>query len=92
MVVVGAIVVDVVVVGGVAAAVGTTVVTTVSVTGVRVVQSFSSSGQSCKPSHHLSRARHSLLVGQIFVLFVQGSQRQSQAGVRVGTRSYKMVL
>lgn len=78
-----------VVVGLVAASVGATVVTTIgSVTVVLavVVQSFSSSGQSWRPSHHFSKGRQSLLVGQILVPLVQGVQVHSQLSVIFGTR------
>lgn len=56
-----------------------------------VVQSFSSSGQSWSPSHHLSSGRHSLLVGQIRVPSGQGSHKHSHDGVGTsfGTRVCK---
>lgn len=84
MVVVGA---KVVVGGGVAGSVGNTVVVTVSVICAMVVQSSSSSGQSNMPSHHFSRGKQSLLVGQILVPLVQGSQIHSQDGFKIGTKS-----
>lgn len=77
------------VVGLVAAAVGAMVVTIVGSVMVVfvVVQSSSSSGQSCSPSHHDSRGRQNLLVLHIFLPVGQGSQRHSQVdGASFGTR------